>query len=552
MIRGAWGETVASTTTTIGMVVALALGGAIEIVGCGSGRDGGAAESGSDAVVTTAGGEAGVVAGTTSDDVRVLLVDVITPHLCESLRGAFVGLPGDGGTLGPGSGSDPTVGRWWIRECTATVDGDQLSLAISGPGWTWVDRESMGFRVRQYLRFDARASFRAAMEVGYDRPHRIATIWMRPGPEVDAAVVPSGLVQVEATNVLSGMLGGLLELGGSSAQQRAQQQVADEGSQRLRERFATGFTVTFAMENEQMDFMVGALSRGEVPVRPYPPETGVVWSTNQRMAIWPGGLDVIGPVLEGRGPQAIDLELEEGDGLHVEAVCQADFERFYDQSLQGASPTPPAGTRVMEFAQPGHAQRAVIPALGCPTLLLVAPREGATIPARMRVRVTPADAPTETARAQQAAAGALASAGGATTAGALTGSRPMRVQIAAVNVAPQSASGSRWDTIGGEPDPYLIVVSIPGQREIVRTAAVSDRHEIVLDHWLPGAFRAEDLPLRFTVYDDDIGGDELIGVGDLAPHQLTAAGGEIHVELRTQDTVPHPMGVIRLRVQPVQ
>lgn len=519
----------------------------------GSGTEGsGSGPSGSGDTGSGSGGE--TTAHT--DDVGILAVDMIAPHLCDAMRGSFVGLPGEGGATGPASGSDPSVGRWWIRECTAEVQDDRLRVAIAGTGWTWVDRESMGFRVRQYLRFDAHAAFAATIEIGYDRPAHIATIWMRPGPDVEASVEPRGLVQAEATNVMSGMLGGLLELTGSSASQRAQQQVAEEGSQRLRERFGSGFTVTFATETNQMDFMVGALARGEVPVRPYAPEPAVVWTVNQRMQIWPGGMDVIGPIPDGQGPQAIDLDLEEGEGLIVEAVCAPEFERFYDQLLQGGTGAPPTGTRVLEFAQSGRAQRAVVPQLGCETLLIARTRDGATLPARMRTRVCPADAPTATALAAQpvggTTGGTTGGTGTATTGGTVAGtSRPVRIQLGSMTVSPQSAAGSRWDTLGGEPDPYVIVVSIPGQREVHRTEAVADRHEITtMDAWLPGAFRPEDLPLRFSVYDDDYTGDELIGVGDLTAAQV-AAGGEVHVELRSQDTVPHPMGTIRLRVQPM-
>lgn len=527
---------------------------ATSMLGCGpspthevESAGGGSESSGGGETAGTNGGE---TSGTGASDISAFLVDEIAPRICDSLRGAFVGLPGEGGTSGPASGSDPTVGRWWIRECTADVDGDRLHLAIAGTGWTWVDRESMGFRVRQYLRFDARAAFSAAMEIGYDRPSGIATIWMRPGPEVEAAVEPRGMVTAEATNAMAGMLGGILELTGSSASQRAQQQVADEGSQRLRERFGTGFTVTFARANQQMDFMVGALARGEVPIRPYEPEPEVTWSVNQRMQIWPGGMDVLGPITAGQGQQAIDLDLEEGEGLIVEAICAPDFERYYDQVLQGATATPPAGSRVLELARTG-AQRALVPELGCETLLIVQPRPGATVPSRMRARVCPAIAPTATARAAAGASGPTVSGSVSSGSGAPAG-RPMRIQITAMTVTPQASTGSRWDTLGGEPDPYVIVVSIPGQREVHRTAPIADRHEVApMDVWLPGAFHPEDLPLRFSVYDDDYTGDELIGSGDLSAAQL-AAPGEVHVELRSSDTVPHPMGTIRLRIQPVQ
>jgi hypothetical protein len=219
---------------------------------------------------------------------------------------------------------------------------------------------------------------------------------MRPDENVTATVEARGLVEAQATNAMASMLGGILEMTGNSANQRAEQEVGQEGSRRLRERFASGFTVTFAMDSEQMDFMVGALARGEVPIRPYDPEPGVVWSVNQRMRIWPGGMDVLGPVPEGRGPQALDLELEEGEGLIVDAVCAPEFESFYDRSLRGEAVTPPRRTRVMDFTQPGRAARAQIPSLGCTTLLVLMPNDRAAMPTRMRARITPFDAPTRT------------------------------------------------------------------------------------------------------------------------------------------------------------
>jgi hypothetical protein len=518
-------------------------------MGCGAvaGASPGRADPNPEPSPSTSGGEPEAAAS----EVNRLLVDVIAPRLCSSLRGSFVGLPGEGGATGPQSGTDPTVGRWWIRECTSSVTEDQLSLSIAGTGWTWVDRESMGFRVRQYLRFDASASFNATMEIGYDRARRIATIWMRPGEGVIASVEARGLVEAQATNAMATMLGGLLEMTGSSANQRAEQEVGQEGSRRLREQFATGFTVTFAMDSEQMDFMVGALPRGDIPLRPYEPEAGVVWSVNQRVRIWPGGMDVLGPVPEGRGPQALDLELEEGEGLIVDAVCASDFESYYDRSLRGEAVSAPRRTRIMDFTQAGRAQRASIPALGCATLLVLMPNDHASIPTRMRLRVTPADAPTATrSEAQAIAAETTSDARAAAT--PTPGARAVRIQMTSLVVAPLSSSESRWDMIGGEPDPYVVVISIPGQREIHRTIAAADQRELPLDEWLAGAFRPEDLPLRFRVYDDDVGTDEVIGIGDLTAAQITSASGEVRIDLRSEDVVPRTMGTLWLRVQPIQ
>ncbi|NDC64912.1 MAG: hypothetical protein EBZ59_13250, partial [Planctomycetia bacterium] len=94
----------------------------------GGGRDGSTGEATGGDEATRDGGSAdgdGEVGGL--DDTSALLVDMVAPHLCEQLRSSFVGLPGEGGHEGPASGTDPTVGRWWIRECTASVRGDMLS-----------------------------------------------------------------------------------------------------------------------------------------------------------------------------------------------------------------------------------------------------------------------------------------------------------------------------------------------------------------------------------------------------------------------------------------
>ena len=108
------------------------------------------------------------------------------------------------------------------------------------------------------------------------------------------------------------------------------------------------------------------------------------------------------------------------------------------------------------------------------------------------------------------------------------------------------------DTIGSEPDPYVVIASVPGQREIERTTVTADRHEIQLDHWLPGAYHAEDFPIRFSVYDDDsVTADELIGVVDVTAAQI-AAGGDFALELRSQGDVPQTMGSLRVTVAPVQ
>lgn len=525
-------------------------------------QQGGGSGDGSGTGTSTSGGDtSGDTSAGAGDDMQTMMADVIAPRICDQLRGTFIGLPGEGGHAGTESGLDPTVGRWWIRDCTSHSHDGVLDLALGGTGWTWVDRQSMGFSVQQYLRFDATASFTARMEIGYDHSQRIVTIWMRPVTDdpahaLQAHVEPRGLIQAHATGALSGVLGGLLSMTGSSADDRARQQVTDEGSQRLHDRFASGMTVTYAMDSQQMDFMVGALARGQIPQRPYATEPGGTWTVNQRLTIYPGGLDVLGPLDPIHGEEHLEMELEEGGGIFVDAVCQADFARFYDTVLQGGTASTPTGTRVLELTGPHQSHTATIPTLGCPTLLLVTPHTDATLSSTARVRVTPPPATTTTV--------ATTSAGGTTTTTTTIGtptttttttstaSHPVRVHLTGLTVATVSSTGSAWDTIGSEPDPYVVIASVPGQREIERTTVTADRHEVQMDHWLPGAYHAEDFPIRFSVYDDDnITSDELIGVADVTAAQI-AAGGDFALELRSQGDVPQNMGSLRITIAPVQ
>lgn len=499
-------------------------------------------------LATTAGSTSGAEG---NGDVETLLVDAVAPRICQSLRGSFVGLPGEGGSNGIDAGTDPTVGRLWFRECAAEVNHDMLSLSIAGTGWTWVDRESMGFRVRQYLRFDASAAFHSRIEVGYDRETGIATIWLHPQGDVTANVEPRGLIETEATNPVSGVLGSLLELAGSSAASQAQQTVAEEGSLRLREQFASGFTVTFAMTNDQMDFMVGALPRGVVPARPYPAEHGVIWSVNQRMKIWPGGLDIIGPIAETQGLQALDLDLEEGEGISVEAICATSFEHYYDQLLNGIPGALPRGVPVVVSSHIG-AHRALIPQLGCETHLLVLPQPDARVPVRMRVRLTSAAAPTETARAQ-----ASTQTEGTTRTTTSVAGVPVRLRISGISIPELNpTTEADWDVFGGQPDPYVIVISIPAQREIARTTVMADQHDAAFGLALPGAFRPDDLPLRFSVYDDDTLSDELVGHADLEAIHLQdiapTAPTELRLQLRSSEVVPRLMGTLRISAEPIR
>jgi hypothetical protein len=490
-----------------------------------------AASSGAATQPTTAGGSAAA-----DDEVRALVTQALTPQMCPRLLNSFIGLPGEGSATGPAAGALPSAGRWWIRSCAARVEGDRLVLAMGGPGWTWIDRETSGFRVRQYLLFEAQAELGADVAVGYDRARRVASLWMRPAEGVRATITPRGVVSAAATGFFSTLLGGVAAATGNSVSDRARQQAGELGSTMLRDRLGAGFTMTFSLDTQQVDFMVGALQRGEVPQRPYADATRGPWIVNQRSTVWPGGLDVVGPIApEGGARAGLDVELEEGDGATVRATCTEPMFRYFDARFRApdaAPAAPPAATAVIELSAGSGPQHVTLPDTlpggPCPMLVTISPR-GGTLPVRLRYRVAPESAE---ARATPAAP------------------RRVRIQIAGTTVAHDNPSGHAWDMVGGEADQVVVTGSLPLEREIDRTPVMSDRDTATWGRWLPGAYDlARDLPLQFSVYDDDATTRELIGVATLDPARVPLTSGELALPLRSEGPVPRQTGTLRLRVE---
>ncbi len=496
----------------------------------------------------TAGGEEG-----TPDELSELMAELMAPRICEQVTGSFIGLPGEESHEGPEAGRDAAVGRWWIRRCEARVEDDRLRVSIGGPGWTWLDRESTGFRVRQYLRFDGEATFSASFHVGYDARTRIASIWLHPSPGVTAHVEPTGLVQAEATGVFSSLLGGILDMTGSSANDRAQLQAAEEGSQRLQERLAAGFTVTYQLDTAQMDFMLGELPRGQTPLRPWEmgPDGGA-WLVNERSAVWPGGMDVVGPIASEQGEVSLDVELEEGDGAEVRRVCEDTLHRWLDAAWNGQRQGPPQGDRIAELRSTGSPRSVRLDTADCRSVLVVTPLSGSSLPAQLRYRVTPVvEAESGAATAQAGGQGPRPGATSSTVVPSGTRGGAVRVEVRSVTVAAENASGGSWDVIGGDPDPYVVVVSIARDgRELARSPVVDDNREARFGLWLPGALRPDDFPIRFVVYDEDTVNDEVIGTADLEASQIPERATDMTLDLRAPGARSGQTGVIRIRLQP--
>jgi hypothetical protein len=126
----------------------------------------------------------------------------------------------------------------------------------------------------------------------------------------------------------------------------------------------------------------------------------------------------------------------------------------------------------------------------------------------------------------------------------------VRVQLVGVTVRPDNASGRAWDLIGGEADVLVRTASVPMGREIDRTPVAEDHNTATFSRWLPSAFALpQDLPLRFSVFDDDSTTEELIGTADLEASAVPDATGERTLPVRTTGAVPVQTGTLRLRIE---
>lgn len=469
-------------------------------------------------------------------EIGLLLADIMQPLLCPQLRDTLVGLPLDSASFpsidGPKAGLVPTAGRWWLRQCAAKFDSQNMMLSISGPGWTWVDREQSGFRVKQYVFFEAEAQMRAAFDIGYDASKKVASLWLKPQDDVQSTVRPLNAVTVQSTNVISSVVGGVMGAIGKSVDQQAKSGVEAEGSQRMKDQLARGFTLTLDLNRRQIDFMSGALKPGETPERPYAPDPTFNWLVNQRSWINPGGFDLVGPIAAQKPGAIFEVELEEGEGAMIGALCVAGLEPVAMQIKEGRAVTLPQGDLLAQVTSTQRTTRVdFVKALrqrDCPTVLAIVPLPSATLPARLRYRLLE----------------------GTTAAPLVTpvAAQSWRMQVVSATVRPSNPKGSAWDIVGGEADVFVSLSSVSAQRALWKTNVIQDRNDAVFSQWVPFTIEDKLFPLRFTVIDEDSAQDEIIGFAELDVASALR-GGDFALPIRANDGHATLVGTLNLRLE---
>lgn len=311
-----------------------------------------------------------------------MILDLALDNACDLLQNAFLPLQDPRGIQGKAAGKEPVIGRWWIQRCKSQRAHDTLKLSLGGIAWVWVDERRAGFRVSQYLLFEASIDMKGALDLAYDSKARIATVWFSPSRTSRAKGRSTAPVDAEAESFGAGLLD-LVTFGYADgvADETARKQADQELGKQTRAALMRGFTLTYSVDRRQRDVLLQTLARGEQPERPFSNE--VPWLLNEIWDIraWDFSAQVAGPFhLEDHA--LLDVRVEDGSFPSFRAVCFEGVASWIGPIAKGKVPEHKGGRAV---SVPEETIDLALPA--CPSWYLIAEApEGSRFALRLRDR----------------------------------------------------------------------------------------------------------------------------------------------------------------------
>lgn len=315
-------------------------------------------------------------------DIRRMVLDLALDNACDLLKNSFLPLQDPRGETGKAAGKEPVIGRWWVQRCKSQRANDVMKLALGGIAWVWVDERKSGFRVSQYLLFEASIDMQGELDLAYDPKARLATVWFSPFASSRAKGRSTAPVDAEAESFGAGLLD-LVTLGYADgvADEAAKKQADQELGKQTRAALMRGFTLTYSVDRRQRDVLLQTLSRGEQPERPFPDK--VPWLLNEIWDIrsWDFSAQVAGPFhLQERA--LLDVRVEEGSLPSFRATCFEGVASWIGPIAQGKLPEHKGG-------RAGRAPEETIDLAlpSCPSWYLIAEApEGSRFALRLRDR----------------------------------------------------------------------------------------------------------------------------------------------------------------------
>lgn len=300
-----------------------------------------------------------------------LMLDVAVHEICEDARSDFQG-------LASASSDDIIEGRLFVQRCDARRDKDELKIDASGRGWRWIQRKTEKlegtFQVDQYVRFKADGAARGKLDWDYVEPAHLLHIWFEPTAPAKVNIVPTSKVDVQPQSTWASLLGAATDLLGKSPDEKATQQVKTKGSKEGKQKIEEGYSFTFDLCTGQRYHDMGRVAPGDIPSKPVPARTHI-WLQNQKVRVYPEGLDLAGPFDVPGGRVEIEISVEEGSSLTAKLICDQDAMKIAQAFLDDKKP-PNVSALAEAVIKKGNAGHLEGDTSQCPAVLMTTTPKG--------------------------------------------------------------------------------------------------------------------------------------------------------------------------------
>ena len=264
-------------------------------------------------------------------DVRILVADLLSGRACEQAVHHFSGIKDK-------TRKTVTTGQVWIRECSISNEGTNLTVSIGGNGWQWADQDQKKagatFGVHQYVKFELAVKLTGTIDVAYDPPTHIASLWFTPKGEPEVTFKPLGEIEVDRESTWASIIGGVGSLVGKSPEETADKTANKQGVQSISQAASQGFELAVDLCRNVMRMSKRRLPKGEMP-KPSVGETDKIAVEVQNY-----GVMIYGPYDAHEG-MTIDAEVS-GGSAKVNLACiseaEATAQAFLDEKTNTAKP----------------------------------------------------------------------------------------------------------------------------------------------------------------------------------------------------------------------
>lgn len=260
-----------------------------------------------------------VVRGAAGDsDLRAMLGEIASSKACEMIEGQFLPLRAP-------DRPEVRTGVLWIRRCAITSDGTRATFALSGNGWQWADQtkhQAGGtFVVREYVKFEVRATVHGTLDLAYARGDHVLSIWYSPAEPPQIDFTPIGGVEVDRDGVWSSIVGAIGSVTGNGPDEQGAHEAKQQGSHQFADQLGSGLTVAVDLCSGFQRITLGRAPKGTLG----PPDPGD--SRQAPYELHHDALAVFGPQ---PSPAGMTIDVDTDGPARVGLACAKDAERAAD------------------------------------------------------------------------------------------------------------------------------------------------------------------------------------------------------------------------------